>query len=138
MSQNGNRNGRACEDLLRQAQDMRNKLARSVARLGERRHDTFDVRKVMERHLKQLAIAGGVVVVGTAATAAFVMYRLMTAGRRRRDARWRLAKGAWEHPERELRARRGSFVGEVLRSLAFTLTTSLLAAPLRRTVRGLR
>ena len=54
---------------------MRNKLARSVARLDERRHDAFDVRKVMERHLKQVAIAGGVVVVGTAATAAFVMHR---------------------------------------------------------------
>jgi hypothetical protein len=138
MSQNGNRNGSVREDLLRQSQDMRNKLVRTVGQLDERRHDAFDVRKVIERHLKQVAIAGGLVIVGTAATAALVMYRLMTVGRRRRDARWRLAKGVWEHPEREIRAQRGSFVGEVLRSLAFTLATSLLAAPLRRTIRGLR
>jgi hypothetical protein len=138
MSQNGSRNGRVREDLLRQSRDTRNKLAATVERLDERRHDAFDVRKQLERHLKHIAIAGGLVIAGTAATSSFVMYRLLTVERRRRRARLRLAKGVWTHPERELRARRGSFAVEVLRSLAFTLATSLLAAPLRRAVRGLR
>jgi hypothetical protein len=138
MSANGNRNGKAREDLLRQSQEMRNKLVRTVERLDERRHDAFDVRRQLARHLKQVAIGAGLFMVGTAAAAAFVTYRAMTAERRRRRARWRLAKDTWNRPERELRAQRGSFAGEVLRSLGFTLATSLLAAPLRRVVRGSR
>ncbi len=132
MSQNGSRNGRAREDLLRRSQDMRAKLVRSVERLDERRHDVFDVRKQIQRHLKQFAILGGLLIVGSAGTAAYVMHRLMTAEHRRRGARWRLAKGMWAHPERELRARRGSFGAEVLRSVAFTVVTSLVSAPVRR------
>ena len=134
----GNRNGKVREDLLRQSQETRNKLVRTVERLDERRHDTFDVRRQLERHLKHFALAGGLLIVGAAATSAFVMYRLMTSGRRRRSARLRLAKGVWRHPDRGLRAQRGSFVSEVARSLAFTLTTSVLAAPLRRALRGMR
>jgi hypothetical protein len=134
----GNRNGKVREDLLRQSHDMRGRLARTVERLDERRHAAFDVRKQLERHLKQFAIAGGLVIVATAAGSAFVMYRLMTAGRRRRSARWRLAKDVWIRPERELRAQRGSFGAEVLRSVAFSIATALLAAPFRRALRGLR
>lgn len=138
MSQDGRDNGSPREDLLRRSQDTRNKLVRAVARLDERRHDAFDVRRQLQRHLKQIAIGVGLVIVGTAATSAFVMHRLMTAGKRRRSARWHLAKTAWNRPERGLRAQRGSFVTEVLRSLALTLATSLLGAPLRRAVRGSR
>ncbi len=138
MTHNGNRNGKVREDLLRQSQDMRDKLVRTVERLDGRRHDAFDVRKQLERHLKQFAVAGGLVILGTAAGAAFVMYRLMTTERRRSRARWRLAKDVWSHPDRELRAQRGSFGSEVVRSVAFSLATSLLAAPLRRALRGLR
>ena len=138
MIHNGNRNGKVREDLLRQSQDMRDKLVRTVERLDGRRHDAFDVRKQLERHLKQFAIAGGLVIVGTAASTAFVMYRLMTAERRRSRARWRLAKDVWRRPDRELRAQRGSFGSEVVRSVAFSIATSLLAAPLRRALRGLR
>jgi hypothetical protein len=136
MSQNGSRNGKAREDLLRRSHDMRAKLVRSVERLDERRHDAFDVRKQIQRHLRAAAIAGGLVIIGTAGTAAFVMYRIMTSQQRRRGARWRLAKGMWEHPERELRARRGPFAGEVLRSVAFSVVTAVLSARLRRAVVG--
>jgi hypothetical protein len=137
MSQNGrNGNGKSREDLLRRSQDMRAKLVRSVERLDERRHDAFDVRKQLQRHVKQLAIAGGLAVIATAGASAFVMYRLMTSHRRRRGARWRMAKGMWTHPERELRARRGSFVEEVLRSVAFTAVTALLSVPVKRVLRG--
>jgi len=134
----GNRNGKVREDLLRQSHDMRGKLARTVERLDERRHAAFDVRKQLERHLKQFAIAGVLVIVATAAGSAIVMHRLMTSGRRRRGARWRLAKDVWSHPERELRAQRGSFGEEVLRAVAFSIATTLLAAPFRRALRGLR
>jgi hypothetical protein len=138
MSHNGGRNGKAREDLLRQSQDMRNKLVRTVERIDQRRHDAFDVRKQLARHLKAAAIGAGLVIVGTAGAAAFVTYRTLTIERRRRRARWRLARDAWDRPQRELRAQRGSFIGEVLRSLTFTLATSLLAAPLRRFVRSWR
>ena len=138
MTHNGNRNGKVREDLLRQSEDMRDKLVRTVERLDGRRHDAFDVRKQLERHLKQFAIAGAVLIVSTAAGAAYVMYRLMTTERRRSRARWRLAKDVWSHPDRELRAQRGSFGSEVVRSVAFSLATALLAAPLRRVLRGLR
>jgi hypothetical protein len=134
MSQNGSRNGKAREDLLRRSHDMRAKLVRSVERLDERRHDAFDVRKQIQRHLRAAAIAGGLVIVGTAGTAAFVMYRIMTSHQRRRGARWRLAKGMWQNPERELRAQRGPFAGEVLRSLAFSVVTAVLSSRLRRAV----
>jgi hypothetical protein len=135
---NGNRSGKVREDLLRQSQDMRSKLVRTVERLDERRHAAFDVRRQLERHLKQFALAGGLVILATAAGSAFVMYRLMTTERRRRSARWRLAKDVWSHPDRELRAQRGSFGREVVRSVAFSIATSLLAAPFRRALRGLR
>lgn len=138
MTHNGNRNGKAREELLRQSEDMRDKLVRTVERLDGRRHDAFDVRKQLERHLKQFAIAGAVVIAGTAGGAAYVMYRLMSTERRRSRARWRLAKDVWSHPERERRAQRGSFGSEVVRSVAFSLATALLAAPLRRALRGLR
>lgn len=138
MSDDDSRNGRVREDLLRQSQDTRNKLVRAVERLDERRHAAFDVRKQLERHLMKFAIAGGLVIVATAAGSAFVMHRLMTTGRRRRSARWRLAKDAWSHPERELRAQRGSFGAEVVRSVAFSIATALLAAPFRRALRALR
>jgi hypothetical protein len=135
---NGKRNGKLRDDLLRQSDEMRNKLVRTVARIDERRHDTFDVRKQINRHLKQVAIAAGLILVGTSGVVAFAVYRVMSASQRRQGARWRLAKDAWSHPQRELRARRSSFAVEVLRSLAFTALTTLLAAPIRRAVRGTR
>jgi hypothetical protein len=134
----GNRNGKIRDDLLRQSQDTRDKLVRTVERLDERRHAALDVRRQLKRHLTQFVVASGLVVVATAAGSAFVMYRLMTGHRRRRSARWRLAKDVWSHPERELRAQRGSFGAEVARSVAFTIATALLAAPFRRALRALR
>jgi hypothetical protein len=140
MSHDGgsHRNGKVREDLLRRSQDMRTKLVRTVERLDERRHDAFDLRKQLARHFKQVAVAGGLVILATAAGSAFVMYRLMTTERRRRSARWRLAKDVWSRPDRQLRSKRGSFAGEVVRSVAFSVATSLLAAPFRRALRGLR
>jgi hypothetical protein len=93
MTQKGNHNGKVREDLLRQSRDARDKLARTVGRLDDRRHGAFDVRGQIELHIKQIAIAAGLLIVGTAAASAFVMYRLLTADRRRR-ARWRLERSA--------------------------------------------
>jgi hypothetical protein len=135
MRQNGNHNGKLLRsELLRQADDTRTKLARTVERIDHRRHQAFDVRRQIEKHIKQLAIAAGLVVVGTAGLAAFFTHRLLTSGRRRRRARWQLARSVWREPERELRAQRGSFAGEILRSVALAAATSLLASPVRRAV----
>jgi hypothetical protein len=133
QKQNGNHNGKLLRsDLVRQADDTRNKLARTVERIDQRRHQALDVRRQVEKHLKQLAIAAGLVVVGTAGLAAFLTHRLLTGGQRRRRARWQLARTVWRDPERRLRAQRGPFLGEVLRSVAFTAATTLLAVPIRR------
>ena len=131
----GGENGRLRADLLRQADEMRTKLVRTVERIDQRRHEAFNVRRQVERHLKQLAIAAGLVVVGAAGVSAYVAYRAVTAVHRRRQARWQLARSAWKQPDRRLRAARGSFAGEVLRSLALSAATALLAAPLKRAIR---
>ncbi len=132
MSENGQRNGKVREDLLRQSDDTRNKLVRTVARIDHRRHDVLDVRKQVQRHLKQIAIAIGLAVVASAGATAFVVYRVMSAAQRRGRATWRIGSGSRNRPEREGRGRRGSFAGDILRSLALTLATSLLGAPFRR------
>jgi hypothetical protein len=129
------RNGKPRQDLLRESEDMRNKLVRAVGRIDERTHDALDLRKQVGRHMKTLAVAAGLAIVGTAGTAAFVMYRLLTMGRRR-AGRWRLGAGSgWRQPEAPPRAQRG-IVAQVLRSLTITLATTLLARPLRRAASG--
>ena len=135
MSANGHRNGKVREELLRQSDDMRSKLVRTVARIDHRRHDVLDVGKQVQRHLKQIVLAIGLVVVASAGATAFVVYRVMAAAQRRR-APWRLGAGLRNRPERERRTERRSFAGEVLRSLALTLATSLLGAPFRRASRA--
>ena len=130
-------------DLLRQADDMRNKLARTVERIDQRRHDVLDVKKQVTRHLKEIALLVGLVVVGVAGASAFAMHRILTSGQRQRQGGWlgpalkrlgerREPRGGWEVRPASDGGRRRSFVGDVVRSLALTLVTSLLARPLKR------
>jgi hypothetical protein len=131
---------------------MRNKLARTVERIDQRRHDVLDVKKQVVRHLKEIAVFAGLVVVATGAASAYVMHRLLTAGHRRGRGGWlgpalqrlgdrgRRSGGGRGREEWVVRpeGRRRSFARDVVRSLALTLITSLLARPLKRAVRGTR
>jgi hypothetical protein len=135
--------GSARTDLLRQADDMRSKLARTVERIDQRRHDVLDVKKQVTRHLKEIALLVGLVIVGVAGASAFFVHKLLTSAQRRRRGGWlgpalrRLGdrgevRGGWEAQPASSGGRRRSFVGEVARSLALTLVTSVLARPLKR------
>ena len=130
-------------DLLRQADDMRNKLARTVERIDQRRHDVLDVKKQVTKHLKEIALLVGLVIVGVAGASAFVVHKLLTSAQRRRRGGWlgpalrrlgerREPRAGWEVRPASDGGRRRSFVGDVVRSLALTLVTSLLARPLKR------
>ncbi len=139
MSHENGPNGKLRDDLLRQADETRNKLARTVELIDRRRHDAFDVRKQVGKHLKPLAVAAGLVVLAAAGASAFVMHRLISAVERRRSSRsgWRLPRVVVAGPEPE-RAKRRSFLREVLRSLALTAVTTLLARPVRQALSGAR
>jgi hypothetical protein len=125
-------------DLVRAADSARSRLLRTAERIDQRRHEALDIRMQVERHLQGVAVTGGAVLLASAGAAAFAGYRIATSSDRRRRARWRLVRGAWEHPERGLRAQRQSFAVEVLRSLLMTLVTAVLSEPLRRMVQGRR
>ncbi|HEX4447538.1 MAG TPA: hypothetical protein VH044_12405 [Polyangiaceae bacterium] len=128
-------------DLLRQADDTRHKLVRTVERLDQRRHDVLDVRKQVARHLKGIGIGVALLVVAAAGASALVMHRVLTAVERRGRGGWRSrvrARAPRARPPAPPLAPRRSFTRDVLRSLAFTLVTTLLARPLRRVVGGAR
>ncbi len=129
-----NHNGKSRDDLARQANQVRTKLLRTVEQLDQRRHDALDLRVQMQRHFRQLVIAGGVLVLATAGAVALVVERVATAAQRRRRNRWRLAKRLWFHPDRELRAERRSFLGEIVRAVLLTVVTTALTIPARRAV----
>ncbi|MDP9001445.1 MAG: hypothetical protein M3O46_15195 [Myxococcota bacterium] len=124
------------EELSIEADEVRSKLLRTVEELDQRRHEALDLRfqikRHLERHLEQVVLASGVLVLATAGTAAFVAYRLATAVDRRRRNRWRLAKYLWQRPERALRAQRRSWFAEIGRSALVALAGTLVTLPVRR------
>jgi hypothetical protein len=129
-----NHDGKSRDELAREANEVRSKLLRTVEQLDRRRHDVFDVRLQLQRHLRQLAVFGGVLVLATAGTVALVVHRLTSASQRRRRNRWRLAKRLWRHPERTIRAERRSFFEEVARSILLAVASTAVTLPARRAV----
>jgi hypothetical protein len=130
-----NHNGKSRDELAREANQVRTKLLRTVEQLDRRRHDALELRVQVQRHMRQLAVAGGAILVGTCAAMVLLVHRISTATERRRRNRWRLVKGAWQHPERALRAeRRTSYLGALLRPLLLVLANALVMFPLRRYV----
>ncbi len=127
-------NGKSRDALLREANEVRSKLLRTVEQLDQRRHDAFDVKLQLQRHVRQLALVGGVVVIATAAAVTLVVQRVSSAASRRRRNRWRLARQLWWKPDRALRAERRSFLGEVGRSLLLALVSTAVTLPARRVV----
>lgn len=135
-------NNESRDDLLRQADEARTRLLRTVVVLDQRRHHALDLPKQMGRSLGRVATIGALLAVGSAMVTALAVHRVMTRRHRpgqRGRARWRLAWSAFRHPEREVRAERTErrpFAVEVLRSLLLTFVTSTLAVPVRRAIRG--
>ena len=125
-------NSKSREDLSREAYQVRSQLVRTVDELDDRRHGALDFRMRLKRHLRNLAVAGGLLLVATAAAVAVVASRVATAPDRRRRNRWRLAKRLWRHPEKAMRAERRSFFGEVGRSLLLAIASTAVTVPARR------
>jgi hypothetical protein len=127
-----NHNGKSRDELAREANEVRSKLMRTVEQLDRRRHQAVDVRLQMKRHLRQLVVAGAVLVVLTAGTVALLVNRVATATERRRRHRWTLAKDVWRHPERAIRRERRPFLSELARAVLLSAASALLAIPVRR------
>ncbi len=140
--------GKSREALLREADEARTRLLRTVVVLDQRRHHALDLPKQMGHYLRRFAIVGAIVAVGavgTGAVTALAVHRVMTRARRRsrhQGGLRRLARSVVRLPDRETRAtretrpKRRSFMVEVVRSLMLTLVTTALRVPLRRAIRG--
>jgi hypothetical protein len=127
-----NHNGKSRDELAREANQVRTKLLKTVEQLDRRRHEALDLRVQLQRHVRQLTMVGGAILLGTCAAMVLVFHRVSTATERRRRNRWRLAKRVWWHPERALRAdRRTSFLGALLRPVLLALANALVILPAR-------
>jgi hypothetical protein len=127
-------NGKSREDLTQEAFEVRSKLLHTVEELDQRRRGAADFRVQFERHARDFAMVGGVVLAVTASAVALLVGRGATAVDRRRRNRWRLAKRLWQKPERAMRAERRSFFGEIARSLLLAIVTTAVTLPARRAV----
>jgi hypothetical protein len=132
-----NHNGKSREDITRQANVVRKKLMRTVEQLDHRRHQVQGVSIEIGQQVKRVLALGALVVIASIGAAAYTVQRLTTSAARLRRARWRLARQVWMHPDRAMRAERGSFLGEVIRSLLLAIVTTAVTIPARRTVAAL-
>jgi hypothetical protein len=134
------------ENLVRQADDVRTKLMRTVEQLDQRRHRLQGLRTEMKEQVKRVAVTAALVLFAAVGAAAYTVERLAGAASRRRRQRWRLAKEAWNHPAASMAMLRGtrramrserSFLGEVIRSLLLAVATTAVTIPARRAVAAL-
>ncbi len=124
-------NPKSREELTEEAEQVRSKLLRTVGELDDRRHGAIAFRKQLERYARNIAIAGGLLLVVTAGALVLGVNRLTSAADRRRRGRWHLAKSLWSHPERGLRGERRSFFGEIVRSLLLSIASAGVTFPVR-------
>jgi hypothetical protein len=124
---------RAAEDresLERRADAVRERLMHIVEVLGQKRHDVFDMRLQVRRHLVTVAILGGVIALVLGAGVVAVALRLRDAPARLRRERWRALVRGYRHPYRLARRQEG--MGERVLAIALTTIAGQLA---RRAVR---
>ena len=129
-----NGDSKAHDDLVRESHLLWSRLLQTVEELEHRRHEAFDLRAQIERHLRGLVVAGGVLLVAMAGAVALGANRVASAAERRRRNRWRLARRVWRHPERALWGRRRSVVAELARSLLVAIATAVASWHGRRFV----
>jgi hypothetical protein len=127
-------NGKAREDIARQANVVRSKLMRTVEELDHRRNQMKGLRVEVEHQVKSALAVGALVLVASIAAAAYTVQRITGSASRLRRARWRFARQVWMHPDRAMRAERGSFFEEVIRSLLLAIATTAVTMPARRAV----
>jgi hypothetical protein len=127
-------NGKSRDDIARQANVVRSKLMRTVEQLDHRRHQMQGLRVEVEHQLKRVFVVGALVILASIGAAAYTVQRMTGGGMRLRRERLRLARRLWLHPDRAMRSERGSFLGEVIRSLLLAIVTTAVTFPARRAV----
>jgi hypothetical protein len=119
------------DDLEHQADIARTKLVVTLGELDRRSHELFDVKKIIGRHKKQLAILAATAALVTVATALFLVRRRAKQARRLRSERVDALRRAWDHPQ-WLAPKRRSFGSELGRRLAMTAAEAVGARALER------
>jgi hypothetical protein len=114
-----------------QADNTRAKLVITLGELDRRRHELFDVRKMLARHKKEIALVVGAAALVTLAAAAFVARRKAARPRRLRRHRITALQRAWAHPELVAPKSRG-FWYELGRRVALTAAESIGVKALER------
>ena len=127
---------RSRDELVREADLVRDRLLDTVEKLDQRRHEMLDPRVQLRRQLRPLAVGGFVVVAVAAAGAGLAAHRVARANQRRRRERWRLLRDMWRYPERAMRGERRSLGESVLRSALVTLVTAVASLLARRLLVG--
>jgi hypothetical protein len=125
-----NAHGESRDDLANEANVIRGRLMHTIEQLDRRRHEAFDLRLQLRRHMAQIGLIGALAIIATGIAVGVVVDRIRTAADRRRQARRRLLMTVWRHPDRVLRAQRAPLYLEALRSLGLSLLTAALAVPL--------
>ena len=120
------------EELSHEADAARSRLLRTVTRIDRRWHEAFNWRTQLRRHLREVVIVGGTLMLGIAG--AVVVSVVHKSAQRRARSRAGSALEAWRHPEQATLRQPRSFVADVVRSVLFTIVTTALSFPARRAV----
>jgi hypothetical protein len=100
-----------------QANVTRTKLVVTLGELDRRSHELFDVKKILFRHRKQLALVAATIGFATVAATIFLSRRRASRPKRLRGERLEALQRVWEHPQ-WLAPKKRSFGAEVGRKLA--------------------
>jgi hypothetical protein len=125
------------EELTLQANATRNRLLKTVEELDRKRHDVLDVKKQVKEHIAPIAVTGGVIVVGLSSLIGLAIFRALHAAERKRAERKKMLFRLWNHPERAARKQPTSFFGQLLRSVALGLASTVIMIPARRAIAGI-
>jgi hypothetical protein len=121
------------DELEHRADVARTKLVVTLGELDRRGHELLDVRKMIGRHSKQLALLAATAALVTIAATVFIVRRRSSRPRRLRTERLEAVQRVWQHPE-WLAPKRRSFSAEITRKLALTAIEAVGVRALERVV----
>jgi hypothetical protein len=119
------------DELEYQANVARTKLVVTLGELDRRGHELFDVKKMVRRHRKGLALLAATAALVTLAAAVFVARRRASRPRRLRSQRVDALRRAWAHPE-WIAPKHRSFGSELGRRLAMTAAEAVGSRAIER------
>jgi cell division ATPase FtsA len=123
-------------ELEREAERARARLLSTLDVLDRRRHDAFDVKLQVHKHLGAVAsVAAGIVVVAGGAVA---ISAIRASSRRRHKGRARMQAFArmWRNPERAAKYQPRSVMGEVMRKAVIAAAALVAVEVAKRVMRA--